>query len=83
METTPISHKSFLINKVLKIFLKIILVLIIFIGITYTSIGLYISSNKENSIKDINLAANEGLSGDVKIGGLEVLFFREFPNLTL
>jgi hypothetical protein len=64
------------ILKALGIFLIIILII-------YCALGLYISSHHKMIVADINKVTKEKFSGDIKIGDVEILFFKNFPNLTI
>lgn len=63
--------------------LKVLGVLFLIIGILYTILGVYISSKHDKIVKDLNTKVKEQFVGDIKIGDLEVRFFKNFPNLTL
>jgi hypothetical protein len=58
-----------------------ILVLVIFV--IYCALGLYISSHHKVIVADINKVTKEKFSGDIKIGDVEILFFKHFPNITI
>jgi hypothetical protein len=70
-------------KKIATTILKIFGTLVILIGIIYTILGVYISSHHATIVKDINKAAKEKFTGDIKIGDVEILFFKGFPNITL
>lgn len=63
--------------------LKVLGVLFLIVGVIYTILGLYISSKHDKIVKDLNTKVKEQFVGDIKIGNLEVRFFKNFPNLTL
>ena len=58
-----------------------ILVLVIFV--IYCALGLYISSHHKVIVADINKVTKEKFSGDIKIGDVEIPFFKHFPNITI
>lgn len=63
--------------------LKISGILFLIVAISYGILGIYISSHHEQIVKDINKTVQEKFVGDIKVGDFEVLFFKNFPNLTL
>jgi len=58
-------------------------ILVIVIVLIYCVLGLYISSHHDEIVRDINKATKEKFTGDIKIGDVEILFFKNFPNLTI
>jgi len=75
--------REMLKHKVVKITLKILSILFVIIALIYTSLGIYVSSHHEEILQNINKVAYENFKGDIKIGDLDILFFKGFPNLTL
>lgn len=66
-------------KKIGKLLLIIVLVLISIYGI----LGLYVNAHHDELLKEVREIANKNCKGEVKIGDLEVLFFRGFPNVTI
>lgn len=62
---------------------KIILFLTMLLFIGYSALGWYVSAHHNELLKEVRRIANENCKGEVKIGDLEVLFFRGFPNITI
>ncbi|MGL2993715.1 hypothetical protein [Flavobacterium sp. TSSA_36] len=60
-------------------FLIIVLVLISIYGI----LGWYVGTHHDKLLKEVREIANKNCKGEVKIGDLEVLLFRGFPNVTI
>lgn len=58
-------------------------ILVVVIFLIYCSLGLYISSHHKVIVADINKVTKEKFSGDIKIGDVEILFFKHFPNITI
>ncbi|MGL2963475.1 DUF748 domain-containing protein [Flavobacterium sp. RSB2_4_14] len=63
--------------------LKILGIFVIIIGVLYTILGIYISSRHTEIVRDLNKAVHEKFTGDIKIGDVEILFFKGFPNLNV
>lgn len=66
-------------KKIGKFFLIIVLVLMSIYGI----LGWYVSTHHDKLLQEVREIANKNCKGEVKIGDLEVLFFRGFPNVTI
>ncbi|MGL2986842.1 hypothetical protein ACSVH5_04530 [Flavobacterium sp. RSSA_27] len=66
-------------KKIGKIFLLIAILLLSIYGI----IGLYVNAHHDELLKEVREIADKNCNGEVKIGDLEVLFFRGFPNVTI
>ena len=66
-------------KKIGKFFLIIVFVLISIYGI----LGWYVGTHHDKLLQEVREIANKNCKGEVKIGDLEVLFFRGFPNVTI
>ena len=66
-------------KKIGKFFLIIVFVLISIYGI----LGWYVGTHHDKLLQEVREIANKNCKGEVKIGDLEVLFFRGFPNITI
>ncbi|MBA4155599.1 hypothetical protein, partial [Flavobacterium sp.] len=75
--------KEMIKNKAIRIILRIVGVLMIIIALLYTILGIYVSNHHDEILQNINKVAYEEFKGDIKIGDLDILFFKGFPNLTL
>jgi hypothetical protein len=63
----------------LKIFGVLFLVLLVF----YIILGLYLDSKHDKILSEVNLFTKENFKGDIAIGDLKVLLFKDFPSLTV
>lgn len=62
---------------------KIFLIILLFLISLYGILGLYVNSHHDQLLKDVREIANKNCKGEVKIGDLEVIYFRGFPNITI
>ncbi|WP_162147697.1 AsmA family protein [Flavobacterium limnosediminis] len=51
--------------------------------ILYLGLGLYFSTHEDKMKKDLTALVNEKISGEIKIGDLDVSLFQGFPSLTI
>ncbi|WDF55054.1 AsmA family protein [Mucilaginibacter sp. KACC 22063] len=69
--------------KWLKILLKVLAGVILFVLLLLTGLGIYINTHKAKVIALINQKLNSSLDGKVEIGDMSASFFKNFPHASL
>ena len=65
--------------KLLKVFGVLLGILFVF----YIGLGFYLSSKQDKILSEVNLFTKENFKGNIVVGDLKVLLFKDFPSLTI
>jgi hypothetical protein len=66
-----------------RIALRIMLAMVLFMVAAYVSLAWYINANKDEVLAAVTAELNEGISGTLTIGDMEPTFLRGFPQVSL
>jgi len=62
---------------------KYLLVFVLVLLLIYTLIGVYLDTKHDKILAEVNQFTKENFKGDIVIGDLNVLLFKDFPSLTI
>lgn len=68
-----------IVRKVVKYFAVLVLVLLLI----YTLFGVYLDTKHDKILAEVNQFTKENFKGDIAIGDLNLLLFKDFPSLTI
>lgn len=70
-------------KKVTRKIAKYLLVFVLLLLLIYTLFGVYLDTKHDKILAEVNLFTKENFKGDIVIGDLNVLLFKDFPSLTI
>lgn len=76
-------NKTIDFKKIAKRVVKYFAILVLVLILIYTLFGMYLDTKQDKILAEVNQFTKENFKGDIKIGDLSVLIFKDFPSLTI